>query len=212
MALMASHAGDIICAILKSKKLDLSLKVTEDTDFLAPTSPVRPDDEPDSPVGPANPRGLPPLPSYRWRPALKLLLVRELWQSAQEIFPLPVLQESAQKILTMLVEKQDDLVVEAHVADEVRGQWALLCAEVTYRCEDEALGLFWSPDAGASSWSENVRSFVWSHFVMKWKEEKGAEWDSGMVLLGAPFMYVLECARVRLLLTNVSAAIQCHGT
>ena len=189
--LFAESAVDTLCIILRAKKLDLALTVVEDTDRLAPTSPARPEDETstnDTTNLPSNPRGLPPLPSYRWKPALKLLLVRQLWQAVEAIFPSKSLLAPSRKMLELLKQRDEDLVVETRVTDEVRGQWSLLCAEVAYKCEENALKEFWVGTSGECVWPDAVRSFVWSHFTMKWREEKCSSWEAAIILLGVPFM------------------------
>lgn len=179
---LADYIADILSAVLRSKKLDLALKVADDAELLVPTSPLKPE-------GDASPsQAVDTLAPNRWRPALKLLLVRELWDTVQRTFPALALVDAGQKVLDVLIDRQVDLVVDIDVADEVRAQWALLCAEVAYHCQKEkALVIFWGAESMAKDWPECVRSFVWAHFVMKWRDENSAGWESAITLLAVPF-------------------------
>ncbi|KAJ3545565.1 hypothetical protein NM688_g5611 [Phlebia brevispora] len=182
---LADYVADILNAILRSKKLDLGLKVDDTRDF-APTSPIRPDGEPFR--GSVTPTGLPPLPPYRWRHALRLLLVRELWQVVQSLFPPQALVNCSKRVLTVLFEREADLVVETRLADEVRAQWALLCSEVAYFCEEDVLIGFWEAVRNRRCWSSNIRSCVWSNFTLIWRDEKDASWEASVILLSVPFL------------------------
>jgi hypothetical protein len=174
LVVLAQRATQLLILVLRNDKLDLSGRAAEETDFL-PT------------VAGAAKGGL---PKYRWKPALKLRLIRELWRRLRLVFPEGALAAQAERFLHVLMRKEADLVVETESADEVRVEWALLCAEVVGCCDEDQMPIFWgmgSATGRPSAWNESVRCLVWTQWVQKWIEE-AASWDSGVILLGAPFL------------------------
>lgn len=176
---------DILATILKDKKLDFSSKQDDDGRLLVLTSPVKH----------SRPKAPRALPTYRWKPALKLLFVRQLWLIAKSVIPSSSLPEPAEALLALVDASEVNLVMDVDVADDVRAQWSSLCAEIAYHCNEHELLAFWNLkksrfDARRKprEWNSHVRSFVWSHFVEKWRDER-SNWETGAVLLGVPFLY-----------------------
>lgn len=180
----AHYVTDILATILKDKKLDFSSKQEEDDRLLVLTSPVKC-------TRPKAPRAM---PVYRWKPALKLLFVRQLWLIAKSVIPASSLIEPAEALLALIDVCETNLIIDVDVADDVRAQWSSLCAEVAFHCNEQELLAFWNIkqsrfDARRKlrDWDSSIRSFVWSHFVGKWREEQ-TSWEAGVILLGVPFM------------------------
>lgn len=173
----------ILASILKDNKLDFSAKKEDDDRLLVLTSPAKP-----------KPRAPRALPVYRWKPALKLLFVRQLWLIVKSILPASSLPEPAEALMALLDISEANLVIDTDITDDVRAQWASLCAEVAYHCGEQEFLAFWGLERSkievkrkAKDWSGSVRSFVWSHFVEKWREEP-SRWESSAILLGVPFL------------------------
>lgn len=131
------------------------------------------------------------LPVSRWKPALKLRLVRELWGKIRAVFPSTALAEPAERLLVILDRKEANLVVKLQLVDEVRAEWALLCAEVIQLCDEKAVQAFWGMRQSLKrrewSWTDGVKRMVWTQFVEKWKDDQ-SNWESAIVLLSAPFL------------------------
>ena len=166
----------MIALVLRNDKLDLSGgKSGDDADFVLP-----------SPANPAE-----GLPKYRWKASLKLRLARELWRRTRSIFDEASLLDPAGKLLNVLDRRETELVGKMDLADEVRVEWALLCADVVAFCEEKKMLAFWgmkpSIKRRSKPWCNGVRSVVWMNFVQKWTEEP-MSWESSVVLLGAPFL------------------------
>ncbi|THG99683.1 hypothetical protein EW026_g2706 [Hermanssonia centrifuga] len=177
---LAHRAVDILIIILKNNKINLSAKSESEDEqstipWINPKKRLR---------AQATPREL---HVYRWKPALKLALVRELWLSVRSIFPGSMLLEPARKLLACLNAKEANMVIELDVTDDVRAQWAYLCAEVAFVCDDSELMGFWREEKHSRQWSAKMHSFVFSHFVYKWREDL-ASWESSVALLSTPFM------------------------
>ncbi|EKM51867.1 uncharacterized protein PHACADRAFT_187259 [Phanerochaete carnosa HHB-10118-sp] len=173
---LAHRAVNLIIIILRSDKFDLSGHTSDDIDFPHTAGPGR------------------GLPKRRWKPALKLRLARELWRRLRDVFGhCDALTTQAERLLVVLERKETELVVKPELPDEVRGEWALMCAEVVGCCEDKEMSAFWGmshkPKWRASSWTESVRRVVWTQWVQKWGEEE-ASWESSVLLLAAPFLDV----------------------
>jgi hypothetical protein len=180
----SSYVAAGLTAILQDNSLDISSRQDEDDRLLTLTSPARPSHSKTNQV----------LPVYRWKSALRLLLVRQLWLIVVSILPSNHLSEVAETLLAVLLDSEVNLVADIDLADEVRAQWASLCAEVVYHCDEKELHAFWDMQQNKTDsnrktkrWSQNVRSFVWSHFLEKWREEQ-SKWESATVLLGAPLV------------------------
>lgn len=168
---LAHRAVNLIIIILRNDKLDLSGRASGDLDFVSTTG-----------TG---------LPKWRWKPALKLRLARELWRRLRDIFDGDALAGQAERLLSVLERKETELIVKPELADGVRGEWALMCAEVVGCCEDKEMFAFWGMShkmkRRTSTWPESVRSVVWTQWIQKWMDEQ-ASWESSTVLLAAPFL------------------------
>ena len=105
----------------------------------------------------------------------------------RHIFPAGAIPQAARRILHTLVVREADLVVETDLCDEVRAQWALVCAEVAYYCEDEVMVSFWTADGPSMEWPPSVRGLVWSTFLEKWRHCHSPELQTSMFLLSVPF-------------------------
>ena len=175
LADLAERAVALIIVVLRNDKLDLSGKAGNGA-VLLPSNPPNPAEG---------------LPKSRWKAGLRLRFTRELWRRTRCIFPEAALLEPAEKLLVVLDRKEADLIVKTDLADEVRVEWTLFCADVVAFCEEREMLAFWGmkPDIKRRSkpWVDNVRSAVWTHFVQKWTEEP-MSWESSVVLLGAPFL------------------------
>ena len=175
LADLANRAITLLVLVLRNDKLDLSGKAGEDADFLL--------------AKPSNPAE--GLPKSRWKAGLRLRFTRELWRRTRCIFPEAVLLEPAEKLLNVLDRKEADFVGKMDLADEVRVEWALFCADVIAFCEEKEMLAFWGMQPSikrrSQPWVDSVRSVVWTHFVQKWTEEP-MSWESSVILLGAPFL------------------------
>lgn len=188
LAEFASYVGDLLISIVEENGLDLSSKQEDDDRLLVLTSPLR-GPHPSHPI----------LAPYRWKYALKLQLVRQLWIIVVNTLPASHLSATAEALFASIVKAEVNLVgADMDVADEVRDQWASLCAEVAYYCDEQEVLVFWGLKRGRRSahhyqnqkgkrWNDAVCSFIWSHFLQRWREE-GAPWESCAVLLGVPFL------------------------
>lgn len=180
------EAAEILALILKNNRIDFSAQQADDDRLLVLTSPVKP----------SRPRAPRTLPNYRWKPALKLLFVRQLWSIVARLIPAASLASSAERLLSVLLDSELNLVGDMDIADDVRAQWALLCAEVLYLCDEHEMLAFWGMRRSKVSrkgrhWNDSVRGFVWSHFVQDWRENRAKdhmEWESAAILLSAPFL------------------------
>lgn len=175
LADLANRAVNLLLLVLRNDKLDLSGKAGEDSEFLLPNA--------------TNPTG--GLPKNRWKAGLRLRFARELWRRTHCIFPEAVLLEPAEKLINVLDRKEAEVVVKTDMADEVRVEWTLFCADVVAFCEEKEMLAFWgmkpSIKRRSKPWVDSVRSVIWTHFVQKWIEEP-MSWESSVVLLGAPFL------------------------
>ncbi|KAI0696009.1 hypothetical protein BC835DRAFT_1344167 [Cytidiella melzeri] len=181
---LSCYIADMLSAILEENSLDISSKQEDDDSLLALTSPAKP----------SHSKRRSPLPVYRWKPALKLLLVRQLWLIVTSVLPPDQLSAAAETLLAVVIKSEVNLVVDIDIIDDVRSQWASLCAEVIYHSDEQNLLAFWnmkqskvSGRRSSRNWNENVRSCVWSHFLEKWREEHSS-WEGAAILLGAPFL------------------------
>ncbi|KAH9011657.1 hypothetical protein EDB85DRAFT_2281515 [Lactarius pseudohatsudake] len=133
------------------------------------------------------------LPHTRSNAAMKLAAVRTLWGHVHMVLPAQALAGSASDLLlTWLMEKETDLILETDTPFDARTQWAMLCAEVLVRADAPAarLRVFWGARGASTRWTWNwaadVRALVWRTFVERWQVlAKG--WDEALVLLGVPF-------------------------
>ncbi|KAI0087877.1 hypothetical protein BDY19DRAFT_907299 [Irpex rosettiformis] len=180
----ASYVAELLVSIVEENGLDLSSKHEDDDRMLTLTSPLR---SPHSESGHT-------LPGYRWKFALKLLLLRQLWLLIVNTLPPSSLATAAETLLSSVVKSEVNLVADVDVTDEVRDQWASLCAELAYHCDEQELNEFWSMKhrkngarRKARPRIDSVRHFVWSHFLQRWREEQGS-WETSAILLGAPFL------------------------
>ena len=143
---------------------------------------------------PSHPGSDPDLvPHTRSNAAMKLAVVRALWGHVHAVLPAQALASSASEtLLTWLMEKEAELVLETDTPFDARTQWAMLCAEVLVRADTPAarLRVFWRARGASTRWTWNwaadVRALVWRTFVERWQKlAKG--WEEALVLLGVPF-------------------------
>ena len=178
----AAYVAELLVSIVEENSLDLSSKQEDDDRLLVLTSPVRPHENRHA------------LPAYRWKYALKLLLLRQLWLLVVNTLPTSSLSTIAETLLSSVVKSEMNLVADVDLKDEVRDQWASLCAELASHCEEQELLAFWDMKnsktcAGkkAKTWTDGARSFVWSHFLQRWREDRSS-WESCAILLSAFFL------------------------
>ncbi|CCM01174.1 uncharacterized protein FIBRA_03222 [Fibroporia radiculosa] len=176
----ANQAAEILIDLLKNPGLDLSLE--PELGGQVPTSPVK--------VGR---QALLPTPVSRWNLGLKLYLIRELWNVLKTVFTPGILVEAAGKLFAFLIRQEMSLVGNINAVDEVRYQWASLCAEVIFDCETGELDIFWRSridprySKRGHMWNAAVCRSVWAIFFQKW-QECAAPFESAIILLGVPFM------------------------
>jgi len=137
-------------------------------------------------------------PHTRSNAAMKLAVVRSLWAHAHSVLPAQALAGSpSEALLTWLMKKEAELVLETDTPHDARTQWATLCAEVVVRtgaagCSSSLtlLRMFWgTPGASRRSawnWSMDVRTRVWRVFVERWST-LASGWEEAPVLLSVPF-------------------------
>jgi hypothetical protein len=124
---------------------------------------------------------------------MKLAVVRALWGHVHAILPAQALAGSASEaLLTWLMEKEAELVLETDLPFDARTQWAMLCAEVLVRADTPAvrLRMFWGARGATTRWTWNwaaeVRALVWHTFVER-RQGLRKGWEEALVLLGVPF-------------------------
>ena len=130
--------------------------------------------------------------------SLKLSIARDLWTSIRTHVPLDHLYHAGQKLVTCLVDGEEDLVGDYDGPlheDDARKHWAMLCAEVLYLCDRDELRSFWGAKCETrrrtpSTWSKksDVRCLVWAAFLHKWQDEPHWDWDGAIALLCVPFV------------------------
>lgn len=138
------------------------------------------------------------VPHTRSNAAMKLAVVRSLWAQAHTVLPAQALAGSpSEALLTWLMKKEAELVLETDTPYDARTQWANLCAEVIVRtgaagCSSSLplLRMFWGTPGASQRWAWNqtmeVRSRVWRAFMERWRTlAKG--WEEALVLLSVPF-------------------------
>lgn len=177
MAQFAITAVDILIEILQDVNLDLTTKSGPPRKALSSSSPIR------AP------------PSSHSNTFLKVSITRDLWTTVRTTVPLDDITAAAEKLLTCLVNNEDDWVWESESPDDARKQWAMFCAEVLLVCDLHELRLFWKKE-----WSKKaeVRRLVWDCFVQRWKAEGEWHWEGAVVLLGVPFVCVFFCSLLSL--------------
>ncbi|KAL6302847.1 hypothetical protein BKA93DRAFT_736024 [Sparassis latifolia] len=180
----AGFAGcivNVLVDILRDRTLDISADSDDGLTELIPTSDSRPVQ-----------RRVSLLTRSRWNLVLKLVVIRELWTIARTIFPRSALSGPAEKLLMYLDRHESDLVDDMDLPDDIRKQWAYLCAEVAFVCDVYELKQFWGRRSYGTrkqerNWSDDVRCLVWRKFVNKLSECSGT-WEAAVVLLGVPFV------------------------
>lgn len=157
------------------------------------------DEIPTSPVKPTSVRGKKsadePLHESRWNYAVKLFLVRDLFTITRAVFPPDIFAELAEAVLRYLNAQEESLVGDVQCSDEVREQWACLCAEAAFACEASVVQAFWENSLRKgqreSEWDADVCSAVWQAFLERWTSggtEGSRSWGMAVVLLSAPFI------------------------
>ncbi|KAI1795696.1 hypothetical protein LXA43DRAFT_1090849 [Ganoderma leucocontextum] len=103
--------------------------------------------------------------------------------------------ELAEALLWYLNANEKCVVGNVQCSDEVREQWACLCAEAAFACDTNVVHSFWGnslPKARRhSDWDADVRASVWQAFLDRWNagDASGSRsWESAVVLLSAPFV------------------------
>ncbi|KAI0720578.1 hypothetical protein C8T65DRAFT_602463 [Cerioporus squamosus] len=186
LAKLAVAARDVLLGILEDQTLNFAMR-TEEFDEV-PTSPIKP-------TGPKGKGMDEPLPYSRRNFAVKLFLVRDLFTLTRAVIPSELFSELAESVLRYLNVREERLVGDLHCADQVREQWASLCAEVTFACDTSILQAFWEntlrKGRRESEWGPEVRSAVWEVFVERWDCNDTGDspsWETAVVLLSAPFI------------------------
>ncbi|KAI0335784.1 hypothetical protein GY45DRAFT_702497 [Cubamyces sp. BRFM 1775] len=188
LAELAVRARDVLIDILDHDEFDFTLRKEELGDEI-PTSPVK---STNSHVRSKTKKE--PLPEYRWNFALKLFLVRDLLTITRAVFPEELFAGLAESVLKYLNSHEEELVGELQNADEVRDQWASLCAEAAFACDLGVLQAFWTNTLGkgssarrTSEWDADVRAAVWETFLDRWGDIKKS-WETAIILLSVPFV------------------------
>ena len=161
----------------------------EELGDIIPTSPVKP-------ASRGKTRGADePLHESRWNYAVKLFLVRDLFTITRAVFPPEIFAELAEDVLRYLNANEESLVGDVQCSDEVREQWACLCAEAAFACDTSVVQAFWENSLRKgereSEWDAEVCSAVWQAFLERWTSgdtENSRTWETAVVLLSAPFI------------------------
>ncbi|KAI0754869.1 hypothetical protein C8Q80DRAFT_1141532 [Daedaleopsis nitida] len=187
LAELAVNARDVLINILDDPELDFTMRREELGDEI-PTSPVKP-------TGSNKARGPDePLPESRWNYAVKLFLVRDLFTITRAVFPPDIFAEVAESVLRYLNVNEENLVGDVQCSDEVREQWASLCAEAVFACDTSIVHAFWENSLRKgereSDWDADVRGTVWQAFLERWYngEPESQILETAIVLLSAPFL------------------------
>ncbi|KAI9465049.1 hypothetical protein BJY52DRAFT_1209886 [Lactarius psammicola] len=96
------------------------------------------------------------VPHTRSNAAMKLAVVRALWGHVYAVLPAQALAGSASEaLLTWLMEKEAELILETDTPFDARTQWAMLCAEVLVRADAPAarLRVFWGARGASTRWT-----------------------------------------------------------
>ena len=181
---LALKACEVLINILGDPSLDFTVRRDEFADFL--TSPVKP-------AGTRPKRRK--LPEDRWNFAIKLYLVRDLFTIARAVFPQDAFADLSETLLRWLNAHEDTVLDGVRCTDEVREQWACLCAEAAFACDVSVLQAFWNNvlrrAQRPSEWPSNVRKQVWNAFCDKWGARgtsTALTWEGAVVLLCVPFV------------------------
>lgn len=187
LAELALNARDVLLGVLDDESLDFTLSKEEIGEL--PTSPIKP-------TSSRSKRGADePLPESRWNYAVKLFLVRDLFTITRAVFTPEAFAELAESVLRYLNSHEEALVGDVQCADEVREQWACMCADAAFACDLSILQAFWDNNLRKgrrdSEWDADVKREVWLAFVDRWDsgDANGSlSWEAGVVLLCAPFV------------------------
>ncbi|EIW59256.1 uncharacterized protein TRAVEDRAFT_166567 [Trametes versicolor FP-101664 SS1] len=184
---LAARTRDVLVEVLEDDSFDFTLS-KEDFGEHVPTSPIKP-----TSTRTKNKAAKKPLPESRWNYAVKLFLVRDLFTIAHAVFPDDVFASLAESIAKFLNTNEALLVGDVQCSDEVREQWASICADATLACDISVLQAFWANTLGKpsnghrnSEWCVDVRAAVWQVFVDRWEDSKS--WEAAIVLLSVPFI------------------------
>ncbi|KAI0632226.1 hypothetical protein C8Q77DRAFT_1279320 [Trametes polyzona] len=183
---LAGRACKVLVDVLEDDSFDFTMRKDEFSDQV-PTSPVKP-------TNARNKASDKPLPESRWNYAVKLFLVRDLFTITRAVFPEDVFAGLAESVVKFLNTNEGILLGDVHCTDEVREQWASLCAEAALACDISVLQAFWSNTLGKpnngyrdSEWSFDVRASVWQVFLERWDDGR-KNWEAAIVLLSVPFI------------------------
>ncbi|KAI0372272.1 hypothetical protein BV20DRAFT_1120079 [Pilatotrama ljubarskyi] len=184
---LVKRACEVLIEVLDEDSFDFTMRKEELGEEI-PTSPVKPTSSR------RNKASEEPLPESRWNYAVKLFLVRDLFTITRAVFPEDVFAHLAESVLKHLNSKEEPLVGDVQCTDEVREQWASLCAEAALTCDIGVLQAFWSNKLGQpsdgqrdSDWTVDVRVAVWQAFLDRWEDSKRS-WEAAIVLLSVPFV------------------------
>ncbi|OSC97212.1 hypothetical protein PYCCODRAFT_1481453 [Trametes coccinea BRFM310] len=183
LAELSTRARDVLVWILDKDNFDFTMRKEELGEEI-PTSPVKPGSRRKNMVDE-------PLPEHRWNHAVKLFLVRDLFGITRAVFPLDIFAGLAESVLQHLNSNEEDLVGDLRSTDEVREQWASLCAEAALVCDIGLIQAFWTNKLGRGlrccDWTADVRALVWQTFLERW-EDGAKNWEAAIVLLSVPFI------------------------
>jgi hypothetical protein len=126
---------------------------------------------------------------WRTNQAVKLSVVRQLWNAAREHIPDDERGKVARMFMLFLMQEEPRLIEPGE--GDARGEWACLSAEVMMYCSVESFKAFWGIRGTSREWtwgwSADARSLVWRQFSNRWREVAGTEWETLLLLLGVPF-------------------------
>ena len=109
------------------------------------------------------------------------------------VIPNNLLHSGCVRLLKYLVGEENSVAWDTDYLADAKEQWAYLCAEILLTCDSDELKKFWMGRAQArvgKTVEVTVESLLWNCFVRKWQNDTEGTWEVGIVLLGAPFLYV----------------------
>ncbi|KIK57143.1 hypothetical protein GYMLUDRAFT_75668 [Collybiopsis luxurians FD-317 M1] len=123
---------------------------------------------------------------YHWDLAKNIRMVHRAWASLYQLLQSRLLEDHATQLLGRVVEFEDEL---GEMEDEVRGEWAALCANLILASGEpmQSLSLFWGQVDSKWNWPADIRTLVWTKFVQLWQESKQDNWEGSIVLISTPF-------------------------
>ena len=119
----------------------------------------------------------------------KFTIVRVLLAKIRKAIPSLQANKAASKLLPALISNSSGLDTTYDALET----WGRLCGEVLVICEVEELKAFCDMlslgNAADLGWAcpAEARCVVWRQLVKTWREDDGANWESSISLLSAPF-------------------------